>query len=143
MLNDICRVHFHMWSNRGDRNKVDDRSQPQRQRMLILAGSEKLNFRISLSYSIGEGNIVQTVLLPFLSAFSFSMPSKVMILVIQSMFLGVNIFSTLPRAHFNPRLTARAKISLSQAQNIFMPANINFLIMALRFRLMCLSCLTA
>ena len=85
-----------MWSNRDDRNKVDDRSQPQRQRMLILAGSEKLYFRISLSYSIDEGNIVQTVLLPFLSVFSFSMLSKVMILVIQSMFLGVNIFSTFP-----------------------------------------------
>ena len=41
------------------------------------------------------------------------------------MFLGINIFWTLLRAHFNPRLKARAKMSLSRAQNIFMPANIN------------------
>ena len=40
------------------------------------------------------------------------------------MFLGINIFWALLRAHFNPRLTARAKISLSRDQNIFMPANI-------------------
>ena len=43
------------------------------------------------------------------------------------MFLGINIFWALLRAHFNPRLTARAKMSLSRAQNIFMPANINSL----------------
>ena len=49
------------------------------------------------------------------------------IIAIQFMFLGKSIFWALPRAHFNPRLTARAKISLSQAQNIiyFMPTNIN------------------
>ena len=52
------------------------------------------------------------------------MPSKV-IIVIEFMFAGINIFWALLRAHFNPRLTARAKMSLSRAQNIFMPANIN------------------
>ena len=41
------------------------------------------------------------------------MLSEVVILVIQFMFLGINIFWVLLRAHFNPRLTARAKISLS------------------------------
>jgi len=39
------------------------------------------------------------------------------------MFLGINMFWALLRAHFNPHLVARAKMSLSQAQNIFMPAN--------------------
>ena len=29
------------------------------------------------------------------------------------------------QTHFSPRLAARAKMSLSRAQNIFMPANIN------------------
>ena len=53
------------------------------------------------------------------------MPSKVIIIVIEFMFLGINIFWVLLRAHFNPRLKARAKMSLSRAQNIFMPANIN------------------
>ena len=41
------------------------------------------------------------------------------------MFLGINIFWALLRAHFNPNLTARAKMSLSRAQNIYMHANIN------------------
>ena len=53
------------------------------------------------------------------------MPSKVTIIVIEFMLLGINIFWALLRAHFNPHLTARAKMSLSRAQNIFMPANIN------------------
>ena len=39
------------------------------------------------------------------------------------MFLGINIFWAILRAHFNPCLAARAKMSLSRAQNIFMPKN--------------------
>ena len=39
------------------------------------------------------------------------------------------IFWALLRVHFNPRLTARAKMSLSRAQNIFMPANINSIVL--------------
>ena len=41
------------------------------------------------------------------------MPSKV-IIVIEFMFFGINIFWTLLRAHLNPRLTAQAKMGLSQ-----------------------------
>ena len=44
--------------------------------------------------------------------------------MMQLLFLGMNMFWTLLTARFNPRLTARAKMSVSQAQNIFMPANI-------------------
>ena len=44
------------------------------------------------------------------------------------MFLGINIFRALLRAHFSPRLAARAKMSLSRAQNILMPANINSIV---------------
>ena len=57
------------------------------------------------------------------------MPSKVIIIVIAFMFLGINIFWALLRAHFNPRLTARAKMSLTRAQNIFTPANINSIVL--------------
>ena len=57
------------------------------------------------------------------------MPSKVIIIVIEFMFLGINIFWARLRAHFNPHLTARAKMSLSRAQNIFMPANINSILL--------------
>ena len=45
------------------------------------------------------------------------------------MFLGINVFWALLRAHFNPRLTARDKMSLSRAQNIFMPMNINSVVL--------------
>ena len=51
------------------------------------------------------------------------------IILTEFMFLGINIFWVLLRAHFNPRLTARAKMSLSRAQNIFMPANINSIVL--------------
>ena len=151
MPSDICRIHFHIWSNAGDRNEAVDHWFSLKQWFAAGAHSYRLRktgsahcyFRISLSYSIGEGNILRTILLPFLSVFNFSMPSKVIIIVIEFMFLGINIFSTLPRVHFNPRLTARAKISLSRAQNIFIAANINSIVlMDLGFRLMCISCLT-
>ena len=55
------------------------------------------------------------------------MPSIVVLIVIQFMFLGINIFLTLLRVHFNPCLMAWAKMSLSGAHNMFMPANINLL----------------
>ena len=48
------------------------------------------------------------------SVFIFSMPSKVIIVVAEFMFLGLNI-----RAQFYPRRTARAKMSLSRVENIF------------------------
>ena len=57
------------------------------------------------------------------------MPSKVIIIIIEFMLLGINIFRALLRAHFSPRLTARAKMSLSRAQNIFMPPNINSIVL--------------
>ena len=43
------------------------------------------------------------------------------------MFLGINMFLALLRPHFNPRY-ARAKMSQSRAKNIFMPANINSIV---------------
>ena len=55
------------------------------------------------------------------------MPSKVIIIVIQ--FLGINIFWSLLKSHFNPCLMAQAKMSLRQAQNIFMPTNINSIVL--------------
>ena len=79
----------------------------------------------------GERNILQTVLLSFFSGFIFSLPSEVIIIVIQFMFLGINIFRALLRAHFNPCPTAWTKMSQSRAQNIFMPANINSIVLLL------------
>ena len=49
------------------------------------------------------------------------------------MFFGINIFWALYRAHFNPRLTARAKMSLSQTQNMFMPLNVNCIVLFYQF----------
>ena len=47
------------------------------------------------------------------------MPSKVTLIVMEFMFLGINIFWAILRAHFNPRLGAQAKMSLSRAQNSY------------------------
>ena len=55
----------------------------------------------------------------FFSVFISSMPSKVILIVIET------------QTHFSPRLAARAKMSLSRAQNIFMPANINSIVILL------------
>ena len=44
-------------------------------------------------------------------------------------FYGPKWRSWRARAHFNPRLTARAKISLSRAQNIFMPTKVNSIVL--------------
>ena len=60
--------------------------------------------------------------------FICSMPSKEIIIVIDSMFLGINMFRALLRAHFNPCLAARAEMILSRAQNIFMTANVNSIV---------------
>ena len=54
-------------------------------------------------------------------------PSKTIIIVVQLIFLGINMFLALLRPHFNPRY-ARAKMSLNRAKNIFMPANINSIV---------------
>ena len=43
------------------------------------------------------------------------------------MFLGINKFLALLRAHFNPRY-ARAKMILSRAKNLFMPANVTSIV---------------
>ncbi len=52
---------------------------------------------------------------------------KRIIIVIQLMFLGHKYVFGPSQTHFNPR-PARAKISLSRAKNIFMPANINSIV---------------
>ena len=69
----------------------------------------------------------------FFSVFIFSMPFKVILIVIGFMFLGIKMFWALLRAHFSR--AARAKMSLSRAQNIFMPANINSIVILERILL--------
>ena len=70
----------------------------------------------------------------YLLSFMLQSLSKIIIIVIELMFLGINMFLTLLRPHFNTRY-ARAKISLSRAKNIiFMPADINSIVMILRHR---------
>ena len=54
-------------------------------------------------------------------------PFKIIIIAIQLMFLGINTFFALLRTHFNPCF-ARAKMNVSRAKNIFMPANINSIV---------------
>ena len=56
------------------------------------------------------------------------MPSKMILIVTQFMFLRINTFRALLRANFNPRQTACAKMCLSRAQIILMPADINSIV---------------
>ena len=73
--------------------------------------------------------IVKTVLLSFFSVFIFSMPSKTIIIVIEFMFLGINMFWALLRL-----------MSLSRAQNIFMPANINSIVILVQTKIASTPC---
>ena len=84
---------------------------------------------LTFPYIAGEKKYSSDRFVVIFSVFILSMPSKVIIIVTEFMFLGIIIFLALLRAHFSPRLTARAKMSLSRAQNIFMPANINSIVL--------------
>ena len=44
------------------------------------------------------------------------------------MFVGINMFLVLLKAHFNPHPTTRPEMTLSHALNIFVPAKINSLV---------------
>ena len=79
----------------------------------------------------GEKNILQTVLLLFfffslyiLNALQSDNNSNTIIYV-----LVQNIFWTSLRAPFNPCVMAQDKMSLSQTQKIFMPMNINSMVL--------------
>ena len=76
----------------------------------------------AIQLSVNVRVIFQSVLLSFFQ-FMFSMPSKVILIVIEFMFSGINMFWVLLSG-----LAARAKMSLSRAQNIFMPADINSIV---------------
>ena len=53
---------------------------------------------LTFSQSAGEKNILRSVLLSNFLVFIFSMPSKVILIVIEFMFLGINMFlSRTPR----------------------------------------------
>ena len=51
-------------------------------------------------------------------------PSKIVVILIELIFLDINMFLALLRTHFNSRY-AQAKIG--RAENIFMPANNNLM----------------
>lgn len=60
------------------------------------------------------------------SAFIASMPSKVMIIVIQVMILGINMFWA-SHSHYNPRLAARAKKDSESGPNsVFFIATLGY-----------------
>ena len=80
--------------------------------------------------------IVQTVLLSFVICFSFYFLNA-----LQSdnnsnrvYVLGHKYVLGPSQTHFSPRLAARAKMSLSGAQNIFMPANTNSIVILMNAR---------
>ena len=65
--------------------------------------------------------IVETVLLKLFR----SMPSKVTIIVTESIFLDIKMFWAYLKANFNLRRSAQAERSLSRSQDIFMLYNIS------------------
>ena len=73
---------------------------------------------LTFSHSFDEKKSSECFAVIF-SLFISSMTFKVIIIVKEFMFLGINIFWARLRAHFNPHQTARAKMSLSRAQNIY------------------------
>ena len=85
--------------------------------MYFLINSELLEYllpdfsRLTVKSKNGQNGLKDLCL----SETIFSMPSKVII--------------TLPRAHFNPRLAVRTKMSLTRAQNKFMAANMNSIVL--------------
>ena len=83
---------------------------------------------LTFFHSADEKNILQTVLLSFFFSFYFlnalqsdNNSNRVYV-------LGRKYDLGPSQTHFSPRLAARAKMSLSRAQNIFMPANINSIV---------------
>ena len=74
---------------------------------------------VSLEYILV---VVSIALLLFFSVFIFSVPSKVVIIVCTTVHVFEPKYVLVPtQSHFNPGLKAQVKITLSQAQNIFMP----------------------
>ena len=92
---------------------------------------------LTFSHSAGEKNILQTVLLSFFFSFYFlnalqsdNNSNRVYV-------LGHKYVLGPSQTHFSPRLAARAKMSLSRAQNIFMPANINSIVIFSSYKTAC------
>ena len=84
--------------------------------------------RILLTHSI-RNPLSSLLTFSPLFRFSFSQyPPKVWIIVKQFMFWSMIVFLGPSQWHYNLRLTERAKMTLSQAQNIVMPKNINFVL---------------
>ena len=87
---------------------------------------------LTFSCCVCERKILQTVLLSsFFLFFSFyflnALHSGTNSNTVYVLEHKINIYLTLLRVHFNPCLMAWAKMSLSGAHNMFMPANINLL----------------
>ena len=62
------------------------------------------------------------------SVFMFSMPYRVIIIVIQFMFLGIKFYVLDPsQSYFRSCLVPQAKMTLSLAKNIFLPTNTNYI----------------
>ena len=58
------------------------------------------------------------------------MLSKVIMIVVQFLFAGIHTYYCLGpfQSHFKPPLAARAKMTMSRAQDIFITANVHFFV---------------
>ena len=93
---------------------------------------QDIKYEKSIGYNLSETcagvSCFVVFFLVFILFLFFSVSSKVIVIVIQFIFLGINIFWVPLRSHFNPHLMAQAEMSLGLTQNIFMLGNTNLLL---------------
>ena len=80
--------------------------------------------RILLNHSIRNPLSFFLIFFLIFSVFIFSIPSE----SVNDMFWSMIVFLGSSQWHYNLRLTERAKMTLSRAQNIVIPKNINFVL---------------
>ena len=91
----------------------------------LLTGHEGAGMtRILLTHSIRNPLSFLLIFFLIFSVFISSIPSE----SVNDMFWSMIVFLGASQWHYNLRLTERAKMTLSRAQNIAMPMNINFVL---------------
>ena len=91
----------------------------------LLTGHEGAGMtRILLTHSIRNPLSFLLIFFLIFSVFISSIPSE----SVNDMFWSMIVFLGASQWHYNLRLTERAKMTLSRAQNIVMPKNINFVL---------------
>ena len=98
----FCGLKWRIWRAKNENQIIVRSKQP-------IKIEKPFQSLLTFSHSAGEKNILQSVLLSFFSLFIFSMPSKVILILIVLRLI-------------------ESSMSLTRAKNIFMPKNINSIV---------------